>query len=131
MSTEEMKNIAKTFLESLTVTSNSLRQMVFQVSNNMRETMNNQQKDFSQQLDQINKIVENNRKMMESYQKMAEKVVCLDEERNRREGKYLYSMVHELKKSLDTKYGLDQNGNSADGMMPLTSINNVQQNLLQ
>lgn len=45
----------------------------------------------------MNKLVVTNLKMMESHQRMADKVVCMEEERRKKQGEFLYSLVNDQK----------------------------------
>lgn len=114
MDREEFRNLSLTFLNSLTNTTNSLKEVIHDVAKNMKETIINQQTETGRHLDQVYKIVETNQKVMEAYQKLAEKVICLDEERDRRLGKELYAMVETQKEKIESKY-VSSDSTATDG----------------
>ena len=106
-----MEEMSKVFLESLSKTSNSMQEMIRQVSEHFSNTMKLQQEKFKQEIDRLTDMVKRNERMTESYQKLAEQVVCLGDERRRRQGEGLYQLVAEEKGKLEQKYGVGVSGN--------------------
>lgn len=96
--------MSRNFLDSIAASSKSFQNVLIEMAKTFDSTLQRQQDKCGKDLERMQMIIEKSEKIVELYKQLADKVVCLDHERFKKEGKKLQEMVISEKETMRQKY---------------------------